>query len=55
MYAAGVIALLISLKMMRLRPLLLGCCSKVEGAWIYVFFLFLSVMQQSVGIFVLGC
>jgi hypothetical protein len=53
-YAAGVVSWSGSRKMTRLRPLLLGCCAKVEAACICVVRILLSVIQRSVGIFVLG-
>jgi hypothetical protein len=53
MYAVGAIVLFFSLTMTHLHPLYLGCFAKVATNGIYVVLLLLSVMQHSVGIFVL--
>jgi hypothetical protein len=54
LYAVGVFVWSCSQNMTRLRPLLLGCGAKVEATGMCVFRVLLSVMQLSVGIFVLG-
>jgi hypothetical protein len=51
LYAVGVVVWSCSRNATRLRPLLLGCGAKVEAMGMCVL---LSVMQLSVGIFVLG-
>jgi hypothetical protein len=53
LYAAGVCCRLSSLNITRLRPLLLGCCTKVDVVGMCVFRVLMSVMQLSVGILVL--
>jgi hypothetical protein len=54
LYAAGVVAWSDSRNTMHLRPLLLGCCAKVEVTGMCVIRVLLSGMQLSVGMFVLG-
>jgi hypothetical protein len=50
LYAAGVCGRLASLHIMRLGPLLLGCCAKVDVVGTCIVRVLLSVMQLSVGI-----
>jgi hypothetical protein len=54
LYAACVCGRLASLNIMRLRPLLFGCCAKVDVVGMCVVRVFLSVMHLSVVILILG-
>jgi hypothetical protein len=54
LYAVGVVAWSCSQNTTRLRPLLFDCGAKVEGTGMCVVRVLLSVIQLSVGIFVLG-